>query len=318
MTSRTHYGRVVIFQERTGFVVDLGPTSVLASSTPSRTEESLIIEGTEYELARSHLLQIPLIFSHHIDALRVMIQLGGDLKAILLGYDRAVSQVWLVNGSKGSITDANRGGGTFGGAVLELRSNVFNGAIYQDSNLVGGIPFECTRTISIILSDLTGFGSGSGGFYAGGSGDTFETDLALRSFAGDYFDGPFWSPDASDIEVDTAGIADLGSGSEIALSMIAPIQGARLRFRGSCTINVNFYDWENTSVGSLIHTTGIDSEYTVPSNTWGIDLVISDPIDSKPIMEIAYPGVALDPRPGVCVDCRYLSATAGVVPPWFV
>lgn len=313
--ARTHYGRVILFQERSGFVVDLGPRSVLATATPGTTEEVLIVEGTELVISRSFSLSIPLVESHVIDALRVMERIGCDTRAIMLGGPGAVSYLWHVDGSKLAVTDVNRGAKTFSGARAELTSRIFQGAIYQDSNIIGGIPFECTHTETVFASSSLGCGSGSGGFFDGGSG--FDTDYALRSFGASHYVGPYWSPDSSDMEVSASGVPNFGSGSQVILQMTFPAQGATLKLSGDATFAVFFYDWQINGVGGVAHNPGFDVEYTVPSNTWRMDVVMQDPTLGKPIVECANPGPAVAPRYGECIDCGNPLAVVTTTPSWF-
>lgn len=308
---RTQFGRIVFFQTRTGFCVDIGPSEALTSQGPGTTEEFLVVEGTELAISRSHFFQVPVLMAHHIEILRTMSQLGCDTRVYALAGAAGVSQVWDVPDSKLIVEDINRGPRNFGGALVTLRSSIYSGAIFQGRNLLSGIPFECTRTITVFNVDGLGCGSGFG---SGGSGQ--GQDLALRSFNGDHFVGPYWSPDAVGASVDMSGRLTLGTASGLDLSTIFPLQGATLQFSGEFSLTWSFYDWNSQLVSSGSHTGLGTTDVLVPSNAWRFDINVTE-ASSIPNLEVVSPGLALDPRIGDCVDCSNFNAVATRTPQWF-
>lgn len=305
---RTQYGRIVFFQPRTGFCVDIGPTQALASEGPGTTEEYLVVDGSELAISRSHFFQVPVLLAHHIETIRLMKQLGCDVRMYALAGASGVCQVWDVPDSKIYIEDVNRGAKNFGGAKVTIRSSVFAGAIYQGRNLLQGIPFECTRTIEVFNVDGLGCGSGFGS----GQG----ADLSLRSFNEDHFVGPYWSPNAAGSSVDMTGRLTLGSATSVDFSTILPLQGATLQFSGEFSLDWMFFDWNSSLLSSGSHTGPGSTDVLVPSNAWRFDINVTE-ASSIPNLEVVSPGLALDPRIGDCVDCSNFNATALRTPEWF-
>ncbi len=285
MPARDGYIRAVFVQEMTGFCVDLPGMQLLAAATPQTRERTMRVGGSSRPISRRHSLALPIIRECDISALRDMCAQAWPVTCYLLGWKR--HQVWAV-ASQMDLIDQRRGPSAMAGAAVQLRSTVFDGAIYQGENLLGGVPWQCTE--STVVPGTAGSGSGA------------DADYALYREGQTGWQGPFWDPGGAGASVDFPGQLTKSGSEDPSIDLFMPIQGATLRMApAGVAIAVFFYDWSGALIsGSVKATADASKDVLVPDGTWQITVAI-DEADQQPQLLVVNAGQALDPRYGIDV-----------------
>jgi len=292
MPTRDGYGRCIFVQEASGFCVDVPGHMMLLKATPEVKEKTMVVNGSSRTIARTWLLQLPIINECHISALRDMCALDEPVAVYILGLKR--HQLWSVP-ERLDVVDVRRGPANMAGAMVRLQSHAFEAGIFQSDNILEGFPWSCTSSVVKRGSAA----SGSGQIFGSGSG-VIDNEYWLLKPGKEDFVGPYWNPGSPDTSVDFTGELTKGDGIDPVLDWILPIQGATLTIEESANnMTLYFYDWSGSLISSTNKPSGTDSlNVVVPDETWRIVFSV-DEADVDPRVTIASVGAALEPRVGI-------------------
>jgi len=278
------FERIVVFQPRSAWVVDLGPGNALFPRFNVGEGYFDTAAGTRRPVSRTRELVIPVFDSSKIEFLQRMHREGCEVRAILISKGAHVMWGW-----DSAINLVPFGGavGTVSGANLVMNTDVFWCPIYQNTDLLAGIPWECEDATSI--------------------GGTF------------YFPGPTgWKGPrytaATGMAVDENG-ALTGTGTP-QLEMIFPMQGMQCTLGGTFTGSIKTLDHTgNTITTTNKNTASTDENFTVDTETWKIQVDVTN-ADTRPTITVRAAGSLNADRSGDCIDCSDPDAEASSAPSW--
>ena len=292
MPTRDGYARCIFVQEASGFCVDVPAHMMLLASTPKVIEKTMVVNGSSRTVARTHLLQMPIINECHISALRDMCALDEPVTMYILGMKR--HQVWSVP-ERLDLVDARRGPASMAGAVVRLQSHAYEAGIFQSDNLLEGFPWSCAS--SVVRPGSASSGSGQG--YGSGSG-AIDNEYWFLQPGKEDFVGPYWNPGGPSASVDFTGQLTKSGNIDPVIDWILPIQGATLTIEEVANdMTLYFYDWSGSLISSINKPLGTESvSVVVPDETWRIAFSI-DSADVDPRVTVASAGASLEPRVGI-------------------
>ena len=285
MAKFVNYKRIVIYQPRNAWVVDLGPGRCKAPTYNMGDEYFNTGAGTRKAIARQRDMIIQVFDETHVDTLRIMHKEGCEMRCIAVGDETAI--VWEMD-SEINFIENNDGIGGFSGGNLIFFNAVKWGSIYQSKNILAGIPWACeTATDDGGTFYLPGPDGWTGNRWQGASGDSVDED----------------------------GLATI-TGSDLRLEMYFPMQGATINLTNAWAGSVDYLDFSGATISTTTKSTKLlDSSETIPDETWKI-LVKVTSADSEPTIHVTNPGSMEDPRRGGCIDCSDLIATLSTAPDW--
>ena len=287
MAKFVSFKRIVIYQPRNGWVVDLGAGRCTAPVYNVGESYFNTGAGTRKSVSRTREMIIQVFDETSIDILRIMHKEGCEMRAIAIGEKSFI--VWNID-SEINFVEQNGGVGGFSGANLIFNTDVFSGSIYQSEDLMGGVPWEC-ETASL---------------------DTDGSTYVLPGSSG--YQGDRWVVSSGD-SVDEDGLATYSG--NMTLTFIAPLEGARLNFTGTWAGTIKTLDWSGATLATynkLIATT--DQSVTVDDGTWKIEVQVGASASTRPVCKLLAAGSLADPRRGGCIDCSDLSVTLSTAPSW--
>lgn len=281
--------RVIIWNQL-GFVADLSGVELLFGSLPSETTERLRVStGSEREVARRHLARMTNVDMPLQEHLALICRLGCPVRFVALAAHRHVLWQEL---SLMECKSERQGAGGHAPDVYEITSNVFDAGIHQGSDLLSGIPWECT-----IAALLSGFDPTASEIIPGtiGSGETFDPFVLADAGLPGYI-GPYWQAFTGD-SVNADGLL---SGGPLTLEMELPIGGASLTLVGTGTIAYLDY------FGNLLRTVSAGLSALVPDSTMFVRISITS-ASARPTLTVDAPGATIAPRSGESVACTVRS-----------
>ena len=285
MSKFINYKRIVIYQPRNAWVVDLGPGRCKAPLYDPSERYFRTGKGTSIAVSRTRRMIIEVFDESMLNVLRVMHKEGCEMRAICIGDDTAI--VWEFD-SAFNLVETNGGLGGFAGANLVFNSDVQWCSVFQAKDLLSGIPWACETATDI-----------GGTFYLPGP---------------DGWVGNRWVASSGD-SVDEDGAATVSS--SMTFTMYFPLEGATVNFSGTWTGSINFKDHSGSNLSTLLkNVAGTDASSTVPDGTWTIQVNVSANTTTRPEMYVTNPGSLKDPRRGGCIDCTDLDAELGSAPGW--
>ena len=291
MPTRDGYARCIFVQEASGFCVDVPGHMMLLAATPTVDEQLMVVNGSSRPIARTHVLQLPIINECHISALRDMCALDEPVTVYMLGMKR--HQIWSVPECL-DLVDARRGSANMAGAVVRLQSHAYEAGIFQSDNILEGFPWNCASSVARAGSAASGSGT-----YGSGSGSVDNEFWFLQPGKTDFV-GPYWDPGGPGASTDFTGVLTKSGSIDPVLDWILPIQGATLTIEESVNdMTVYFYDWSGALISSANKPTGTESlNVLVPNETWRI-LFSVDEAGIDPRVTVASAGASLEPRVGI-------------------
>ncbi len=296
----TTFNRMVMWQPRSGAVVDVMGHEALANATPA--DRSIYYRGSSStKLSGSNSLAMRVIKSDLLRQMWKMKNLGCDIQLAMFGFSR--HQMWLSDSKLQMVPQWNQGG-RMAGQRIEVNMARSAAAISQVTNLFEFAPWYNT-TATVSQAAASGSGSGSGA----GSGSAASYVLLDRKNTG--FNGPLWEVDAGDA-VDSLGTF---TGDEAVLEFIFPVGSMQVRFEGNWAGSIVCKDWQGLTVSTDAKTYGQDSEITLPLNLWQLRITVTQ-ADEMPRAVVVYAGSSQGVREGVCLDCSDPDAVASGVPDW--
>ena len=296
----TTFNRLVMWQERSGSVLDVMGHEALAAATPKSSGKyftgsaSARVDGVEeYEFQ--------LIKSDLVKHAKKMMASQCAVHLVAFGFD--THQMWLSDSTLRAI-DQRAGGGGMAGAELQLDSQYVSAAVCQVTNIL-----ECAPWNSAVAKvDVAAVpGSGSGG--ASGEGAVYT----LKTFKKTSFNGPEWIVDEGD-RVTSGGTF---KGSLATLSFVFPVGTARFNFVGEWTGTIRQIGWNGGTIQEDAKTAGVDLSVTMDATLWILEIEVTQ-ADERPRMVLQFAGQSQGTRDGVCIECSDPAAVAGGVPPWII
>ena len=296
----TTFNRLVLWQERSGAVVDIMGWEALANSTPQ--DLSVYYNGSRASrLTGSNSLAMRVIKSDLIRHLKKMQALGCDVQLALFGFVR--HELWLVN-SRLQMIDQWNPGGRIAGSMMQINQARKAGAIMQLTNILEFAPWYNT-VATLDEPGASGSGSGSGA----GSGTSGTYVLMDRKNTG--FNGPLWNVADGDA-VDSLGTL---TGSEAELEFVFPCGTMILDLVGNWAGTITQLDWLGLTLEQDDKIYGQDLEITLDPIIWKIRVTVSR-ADEMPRATVQHAGSSQGTREGLCLDCADPSAVAEGVPSW--
>lgn len=279
----TQYQRIVVYQPRSAWVCDLGPGKCLSPRFDVSENRFDTAAGTKKAIARFRRLVIPVFDEDTLKHLEVMRKEGCEIRAIAIGggshivweLDSAINLVPF-GGSPGQITGAN----------LELETDIFEGSIYQSSDLLSGVPWACEDATldggTYYLPGPTGY---TGNRWVMASGQSVDEDGTLT-----------------------------GSGTP-QLTMHFPLQGATVQLKGAWIGSMKTLDHSGATLSTTNKlTNGSLPTATIDDGTWNIQFDVTT-ASSAPELHVTDAGDLESNRTGDCIDCSD-PTTTGTTPGW--
>ena len=317
---RDGYDRIVIWQPRTGNVLDVMGNEALNIGTPTSSTD--YFDGGRAEIiSKDDSFGLDLIRSSQIHHLKKMINQGCEFR--IFGIGKSVVQSWFVD-TKGSLIPVRRGAGQFAGARFETVSRHKSSAICQSANVLECFPWNMTVATERDPETPAGVGSGSGGIGSGsgsggigsgaglgsgsGSGSGSAPVWELKGRRDDDFVGPLWVVSEGD-SVDGFGRF---SGTSAFLSYTFPVQGLRLVLTGNWAGTLVCKSFSGIVLETFTKTMGNDLSATIPDETWTVEWTVTSAFEI-PRATVDYAGQKVAPRNGECIDCSDPDAQATTV-----
>lgn len=296
--SREGYYRIVLFQERTGYVVDLDPRKMIPNNfgKPSQDIVTIQANGQDQIRGRNSIWPLPMVdmeISAHLGLISNNALAGCPVKAIGFGFKK--HSVWLEDAS--FILNPYRPGRPgFASDVFTMKTGIRLPSIYEGENLIGGIPWRCTESTDFALPG-SGAGSGSGG-----------SIIVLSSAELSGYQGPFFEVAGGE----TVDIYGAYAGAGATLEFIAPIGESSLRLDGDVTATLSAIAFDGVTVlASAVQGVSLD----IPYRTWLLRIEITASNES-PFLTVVDSGSIQTPRVGVCLNCGDPDAVIATDPLW--
>lgn len=291
--NRDGYRRLIIFQPRTGYVVDIRPPILPSQrALPAYSYNPVQAGGREHVVTRRASWSLPVSDGEIGRALEVMACLAGSGCPVrVIGFGRKKHSVWLEDSSL-IMTDARQGSGAFAPDVADIVNTLVQPCIFDSDSLIDGIPWNCTE--AALDPDS---GSGAGAQY-------ILTKDALTAY-----DGPFFVCSPGD-SVDLDGTYN---GTSAVATFIAPVGECTLVLEGTgVTGTVSAIAWDGVTV---LATAAAGVNLDVPFRTWILEVEITA-ADEQPRLTVIDAGEAQDIRYGLCLDCADPEAVLSSDPAW--
>ncbi len=284
MSKFNAYKRIVVFQPRNAWVCDLGPGNALAPRFQQGDEYFGSAAGTREAVARTRGLTIPVFDDARLKHLRTMQNEGCELRAICIGGGSHI--VWEYD-SAPNLVPFGGGPAQLSGANLELNTDVFECSIYQNEDLLAGVPWECKTATAdggtIYFPGPQGF---LGNRWIAASGQSTDEDGALTG---------------------------VGSPS---LTMFFPLEGLKFNLGGNFTGSLKTLDFSGSTLSTTTKSvSGTDVTGTIDSGTWKIEIEVTA-ASGRPVLTVTDAGSQSANRPGGCIDCSDLTAELSTAPGW--
>ncbi len=286
----TSFNRFVMWQPRTGAVLDVMGHEALATATP--LQQGRYMAGSAgLRVAATDSLNLQLIRGTHVSHAKAMRDLGCDVRMASFGFVR--HQMWLADGRL-RVVDQRSQGNQFAGASIGLDNSLASAAICQVTNIL-----ECAAWNSTTAQqEAAGSGSGGGDYY-------------LRTRKPQPFTGPEWEVSAGDRV--TSGGTFYGSSAQ--LQFIFPIGTARLDAVGNWAGTIKQLSWQGVTLATTNKATGVSASIEMHERVWQIQVTVTEALE-QPRITVAFAGQSQGVRNGVCLDCADPDAVADQVPDW--
>jgi len=296
----TSFNRLLLWQERSGAVVDIMGWEALANATPA--DRSAYYKGSaSTRLSGSNSMAMRVIKSELIRQLKKMEALGCDIRAAMFGFVR--HDMWLVD-SKLAMWDAWNPGGRLAGSQLVIQQARDSGAIMQLTNILEFAPWY-NSVATVATPDVPGSGSGSG-FASGSSGTWHLLDRKNTSF-----NGPTWQVEEGD-SVDSLGSF---TGIEAVMEFVFPAGTMVLDLIGNWAGTLTEINWNGGIIEETTKVYGQDGQVTLDEQVWKVRVSVTS-ADEMPRLTVNHAGQSQGVREGLCLDCSDPGAVASGVPPW--
>lgn len=304
---RDGYDRVVIWQERTGNVLDVMGNEALNIGTPVGSTD--YFDGGKAEvISKDDAFRLDLLKGDALHHLKKMVRQGCEFR--LFGIGRSVVQTWFVN-TKASLVPTRRGAGSMAGARFETVSRHKSSAICQSVNVLECFPWNMSVAVERTETVSPGSGSGSGSGSPAGSGEQTVSVWELRSRRDDTFEGPLWIV-AEGTSVDGLGRLTKTPSSSASLTYTFPVQGVRLLLTGNWAGTLVCKSYLGVELDTFTKTNGNDLSVTIPDETWTVEWTVTEAFE-QPRAVVEYAGQKVAARNGACVDCSDPNAQAASV-----
>lgn len=284
MSKFSAFDRMVIYTPRTGWVCDLGGGSALSPRFTVDESRFETAEGTEKPIARRRRLIIPVFDDAKALHLRKVQIESCNVRALLIGLGTNI--VWEFD-SELNIVPFGGGVDQVSGVNAELATHVFECSIYQNSDLLAGIPWECQDASA----------EGSTYYLPGPTG----------------FQGNRWEVSSGD-SVDEDGTFS-GSGAP-KLEMYFPLEDLQYTLGGNFIGNIKTLDFSGATLSTTTKSvTGTDVNGTIDAGTWKIQINVTS-ASSRPTLTVRSAGALHSDRVGGCIDCSDPTAELSTAPSW--
>lgn len=284
--ARDGFRRIVIFQPRSGWVADMGAGQFQAPRFDMSEGYFHSGQGRQEPVSRARRWRIPVIDVNVAAQLRTMAREGCEVQAIGVGWN--YHTVWL-SSSAINVVPYRSQAGSFGGVEVILENSLYETGIWQDRNILGGIPWACQ----------TGTLDGSDYYFPGPDG----------------YDGPRWEVFGTDASTDGAGDLTVSASGDPIVDIYFPLGGAIIQNFGTWQGSVVQLDYSGATLSTNGHNAAaVGTTDVVEDECWKLRITVTS-ASQIPDVRISSPG-ASTLRVGGCIDCSNQLATFTGPPTW--
>lgn len=264
---RRLFQRIVLFEPKSGTILDLSTRYVLSNGGPENSEEyAKTTTGSSRPTSRTNTVEVPITHREIASVASVVRRYRCPFKGIFLGPEGSDLWYWG-EPARAQIQDPSVEGGAQSEKVLRMESDVFHPGIWEGMGVVEGVPWRGTSAQKR-----------DGSFY-----------LRPKGTPRPGYEGPLWSC-PSDASVSLSGDAsNISKQGKAIIEVEFPVWRTDLELfsrTGTIKGGLRALDWDGNTLA------GPSKTITTPEKTWSIKASIEDasrtPIISVKHMENAY------------------------------